>query len=164
MRQSGLSQTALADKAGVSRATVNRLKHGRQDAEQQTIKRLARAMRYPFPDFDVVFPEAAEGSVKRDSEGPDAPQAGRSVRESGSGYTASGAGEEDAAYLRTALEVSRALSNADQENLPLEAKLRLIDLAEKVMVPVYGKRAKTFLDEERARLRGGEDGGGSGSP
>jgi len=65
MRHSGLSQTALADKAGVSRATVNRLVQQKQDAEQPTIKRLAKAMKYPFPDFDVAFPDPVDSSAKR---------------------------------------------------------------------------------------------------
>lgn len=154
MAQSKLSQTALADKAGVSRATVNRLVQQKQDAEEQTIKRLARAMRYDFPDFDVAFSEPDDSSAKRDKTGAGSPPAARSVRESGNPY--SGVEDEDSAYLRFTLQMTRELSAAEREGASQQVLLRLVDLAEKVAVPIHGPRAKAFLDAERQRIQRGD--------
>lgn len=93
MRQSGLTQTALADKSGVARATVNRLALGRQDAEQATIKRLARAMDFAFPDLDVSFPETDASRVKRYRDRPPGPPDARSVAEAPAGYHGGPGGE-----------------------------------------------------------------------
>lgn len=164
MQHSGLSQGKLADKAGVSRATVNRLVKKKRDAEQSTIKQLARAMKYPFPELDVAFPDQTPSDVKRDMAGPGRSQERRSVVRESSGNAYSGSEEADAAYLRAALELSRALSLGERDGLPKEALLRLVDLAEKVMVPVHGKRAKEHLDAERRRIQGGDARGGDGSP
>lgn len=158
MRQSGLSQTALAEKSGVSRATVNRLAQGRQDAEQPTIQRLARAMKYPFPDLDAVFPGPGESNSKRYNSSGGGSR-GLRVRES-----SSGGDDVDAAYLTFALTMTRQLAAAEREGATQQALLRLVDLAEKVAVPIHGLRAKAFLDDERARIRRGETLDGGSTP
>lgn len=85
MRQSGLTQTALAEKSGVSRATINRLVSGRQEAEQPTIKRLGKAMNFAFPDLDVSFPEPEASRIKRYKAGPGSPGDGPSMVREGQG-------------------------------------------------------------------------------
>ena len=47
----GLSQTALAEKAGISRGYLARLEAGRQDPTLSVIERLAKALKVKLPDL-----------------------------------------------------------------------------------------------------------------
>ena len=91
---------------------------------------------------------------------PHEPQAGRSVREE-SAIPYGDVADADAAYLRFTLQMTRELSAAEREGASPPTLLRLVDLAEKVAVPIHGLRAKQFLEGERQRIRRGEtlDGG-----
>jgi transcriptional regulator with XRE-family HTH domain len=50
MRHAGLSQSALAAKARISRSTVGRILRRAVDADDDTLERLARALQQPQPD------------------------------------------------------------------------------------------------------------------
>lgn len=78
-----------------------------------------------------------------------------SVAEGGLIYPG-GVGEEDAAYLRFTLQMTRELSAAEREGATTQVLLRLVDLAEKWMVRIHGPRAKEFLNAERERIQRGE--------
>lgn len=54
MRQAGLTQSALAAKARVSRSTVGRILRRAVDADDTTLDRLARAMHQPLPDVGAA--------------------------------------------------------------------------------------------------------------
>lgn len=93
---------------------------------------------------------------------PESAERGRRIREVASADY--GGINDDAAYLQFALTMARQLAAAEREGASRQALLRLVDLAEKVAVPIHGRRAKTFLDDERARIQRGETLDGGRSP
>ncbi len=71
MDGSGLNQTTLAQRSGVARETIWRLLHGRTDASEWTLRRLAEAMGRVVPEG--VYKERGEPAFSRRTDAPPAP-------------------------------------------------------------------------------------------
>lgn len=67
MESSGFNQTTLAQRSGVARETVWRLLHGRTEASEWTLRRLAEAMGRVVPE--AVYKESGEAAFGRRGSG-----------------------------------------------------------------------------------------------
>ena len=61
LRERGITQTALADKAGINRVTVNRILCGRETAWPKWRNALAAALDWPEERADELFMEVEVG-------------------------------------------------------------------------------------------------------